>query len=137
MITNFKCTTVNEELNIMNMDQGKDWEWCMHPDIYEEMEEKWILDEYKEIQEAKAKGQILNPYYDEDYTYRCWKYDKPITDPFIHIKWVTKEELKAWKDKQWVIGRGNTFYDRLLDEDEQREDFELRCQGWSSVPDVA
>ena len=28
MITNFKCTTVNEELNIMNMDQGNDWEWC-------------------------------------------------------------------------------------------------------------
>jgi hypothetical protein len=119
MITNFKCTTVNEELNIMNMDQGKDWEWCMHPDIYEEMEEKWILDEYKEIQEAKAKGQILNPYYDEDYTYRCWKYDKPITDPFIHIKWVTKEELEAYN-------LSFELYRRMLDAKEEDEDIVFR-----------
>lgn len=119
MITNFKCTTVNEELNIMNMDQGKDWEWCMHPDIYEEMEEKWILDEYKEIQEAKAKGQILNPYYDEDYTYRCWKYDKPITDPFIHIKWVTKEELEAYN-------LSFELYHRMLDAKEEDEDIVFR-----------
>ena len=119
MITNFKCTTVNEELNIMNMDQGNDWEWCMHPDMYEEMEEKWILDEYKEILEAKAKGQILNPYYDEDYTYRCWKYDKPITDPFIHIKWVTKEELDAWK-------LSHELYRRMLNEAEEEEDIRER-----------
>lgn len=119
MITNFKCTTVNEELNIMNMDQGKDWEWCMHPDIYEEMEEKWILDEYKEIQEAKAKGQILNPYYDEDYTYRCWKYDKPITDMFIHIKWVTKEELDAYN-------LSFELYHRMLDAKEEDEDIVFR-----------
>ena len=121
MITNFKCTTVNEELNIMNMDQGNDWEWCMHPDMYEEMEEKWILDEYKEILEAKAKGQILNPYYDEDYTYRCWKYDKPITDPFIHIKWVTKEELAAWK-------LSHELYRRMLDEQEAEEDIKERLR---------
>ena len=119
MITNFKCTTVNEELNIMNMDQGKDWEWCMHPDIYEEMEEKWILDEYKEIQEAKAKGQILNPYYDEDYTYRCWKYDKPIIDMFIHIKWVTKEELDAYN-------LSFELYHRMLDAKEEDEDIVFR-----------
>ena len=119
MITNFKCTTVNEELNIMNMDQGKDWEWCMHPDMYEEMEEKWIVDEYKEIQEAKAKGQILNPYYDEDYTYRCWKYDKPITDPFIHIKWVTKEELDAYN-------LSFELYHRMLDKVEEDEDIVFR-----------
>ena len=119
MITNFKCTTVNEELNIMNMDQGKDWEWCMHPDMYEEMEEKWILDEYKEILEAKAKGQILNPYYDEDYTYRCWKYDKPITDPFIHIKWVTKEELDAYN-------LSFELYHRMLDKVEEDEDIVYR-----------
>lgn len=119
MITNFKCTTVNEELNIMNMDQGKDWEWCMHPDVYEEMEEKWILDEYKEILEAKAKGQILNPYYDEDYTYRCWKYDKPITDPFIHIKWVTKEELDAYN-------LSFELYHRMLDKVEEDEDIVFR-----------
>ena len=119
MITNFKCTTVNEELNIMNMDQGKDWEWCMHPDMYEEMEEKWILDEYKEILEAKAKGQILNPYYDEDYTYRCWKYDKPITDPFIHIKWVTKEELDAYN-------LSFELYHRMLDAKEEDEDIVYR-----------
>lgn len=119
MITNFKCTTVNEELNIMNMDQGNDWEWCMHPDMYEEMEEKWILDEYKEILEAKAKGQILNPYYDEDYTYRCWKYDKPITDPFIHIKWVTKEELDAYN-------LSFELYRRMLDAKEEDEDIVFR-----------
>lgn len=119
MITNFKCTTVNEELNIMNMDQGKDWEWCMHPDMYEEMEEKWILDEYKEIQEAKAKGQILNPYYDEDYTYRCWKYDKPIIDPFIHIKWVTKEELDAYN-------LSFELYRRMLDAKEEDEEIMYR-----------
>ena len=121
MITNFKSTTVNEELNIMNMDQGKDWEWCMHPDVYEEMEEKWILDEYKEIQEAKAKGQILNPYYDEDYTYRCWKYDLPITDMFIHKKWITKEELDAWK-------LSHELYRRMLDEQEAEEDIKERLR---------
>ena len=119
MITNFKCTTVNEELNIMNMDQGKDWEWCMHPDMYEEMEEKWIVDEYKEIKEAEAKGQILNPFYDEDYTYRCWKYDKPITDPFIHIKWVTKEELDAYN-------LSFELYRRMLDAKEEDEDIVFR-----------
>ena len=119
MITNFKSTTVNEELNIMNMDQGKDWEWCMHPDVYEEMEEKWIIDEYKEILEAKAKGQILNPYYDEDYTYRCWKYDKPIIDPFIHIKWVTKEELDAYN-------LSFELYHRMLDKVEEDEDIVYR-----------
>ena len=119
MITNFKCTTVNEELNIMNMDQGKDWEWCMHPDMYEEMEEKWILDEYKEILEAKAKGQILNPYYDEDYTYRCWKYDKPIIDRFIHIKWVTKQELDAYN-------LSFELYHRMLDKVEEDEDIVFR-----------
>ena len=101
------------------MDQGKDWEWCMHPDMYEEMEEKWIVDEYKEIQEAKAKGQILNPYYDEDYTYRCWKYDKPITDPFIHIKWVTKEELDAYN-------LSFELYHRMLDKVEEDEDIVFR-----------
>ena len=121
MITNFKSTTVNEELNIMNMDQGKDWEWCMHPDVYEEMEEKWILDEYKEIQEAKAKGQILNPFYDEDYTYRTWKYDLPITDMFIHKKWITKEELKAWK-------LSHELYRRMLDEQEAEEDIKERLR---------
>lgn len=119
MITNFKCTTVNEELNIMNMDQGNDWEWCMHPDVYEEMEEKWILDEYKELLEAKAKGQILNPYYDEDYTYRCWKYDKLITDMFIHIKWVTKEELDAYN-------LSFELYHRMLDAKEEDEDIVYR-----------
>ena len=119
MITNFKSTTVNEELNIMNMDQGKDWEWCMHPDMYEEMEEKWIVDEYKEIKEAEAKGQILNPFYDEDYTYRCWKYDKPITDPFIHIKWVTKEELDAYN-------LSFELYRRMLDAKEEDEDIVFR-----------
>ena len=119
MITNFKCTTVNEELNIMNMDQGNDWEWCMHPDMYEEMEEKWILDEYKEILEAKAKGQILNPYYDEDYTYRCWKYDLPITDMFVHKKWITKEELDAWK-------LSHELYRRMLNEAEEEEDIRER-----------
>lgn len=121
MITNFKSTTVNEELNIMNMDQGKDWEWCMHPDIYEEMEEKWILDEYKEIQEAKAKGQILNPFYDEDYTYRTWKYDLPITDIFVHKKWITKEELAAWK-------LSHELYRRMLDEQEAEEDIKERLR---------
>lgn len=119
MITNFKSTTVNEELNIMNMDQGKDWEWCMHPDMYEEMEEKWIVDEYNEIKEAEAKGQILNPFYDEDYTYRCWKYDKPITDPFIHIKWVTKEELDAYN-------LSFELYRRMLDAKEEDEDIVFR-----------
>lgn len=119
MITNFKSTTVNEELNIMNMDQGKDWEWCMHPDVYEEMEEKWIIDEYKEILEAKAKGQILNPYYDEDYTYRCWKYDKPIIDPFIHQKWITKEELDAYN-------LSFELYHRMLDKVEEDEDIVYR-----------
>ena len=119
MITNFKTTTVNEELNIMNMDQGNDWEWCMHPDMYEEMEEKWILDEYKEILEAKAKGQILNPYYDEDYTYRCWKYDLPITDMFVHKKWITKEELDAWK-------LSHELYRRMLNEAEEEEDIRER-----------
>ena len=119
MITNFKCTTVNEELNIMNMDQGNDWEWCMHPDMYEEMEEKWILDEYKEILEAKAKGQILNPYYDEDYTYRCWKYDLPITDMFVHKKWITKEELDAYN-------LSFELYRRMLNEAEEEEDIRER-----------
>ena len=119
MITNFKCTTVNEELNIMNMDQGNDWEWCMHPDMYEEMEEKWILDEYKEILEAKAKGQILNPYYDEDYTYRTWKYDLPITDMFVHKMWITKEELDAWK-------LSHELYRRMLNEAEEEEDIRER-----------
>lgn len=119
MITNFKTTTVNEELNIMNMDQGKDWEWCMHPDVYEAMEEKWILDEYKEILEAKAKGQILNPYYDEDYTYRTWKYDLPITDMFIHQKWVTKEELDAYN-------LSFELYHRMLDKVEEDEDIVFR-----------
>ena len=119
MITNFKCTTVNEELNIMNMDQGNDWEWCMHPDMYEEMEEKWILDEYKEILEAKAKGQILNPYYDEDYTYRSWKYDLPITDMFVHKKWITKEELDAYN-------LSFELYRRMLNEAEEEEDIRER-----------
>lgn len=119
MITNFKCTTVKEELDIMNMDQGKDWEWCMHPDVCEEMEEQWIVDEYNEIQEAKAKGQFLNPYYDEYYTYRCWKYDIPITDPFIHIKWVTQVELDCWR-------LSHELYRRLLDEAEEEEDIRER-----------
>lgn len=121
-----RAWTVKEEIEIMGMEPGQDWEWCMHPGVYEEMEERWIVDEYNEILEAKAKGQILNPYYDEDYTYRCWKYDRPVADPFIHQKWVTNEELNAWKYKQSVISRGNMFYGRLLDEDEQREDFEMR-----------
>ena len=121
MITNFKSTTVNEELNIMSMDQGNDWEWCMHPDVYEEMEEKWIVDEYKEIQEAKAKGQILNPFYDEDYTYRTWKYDLPITDIFVHKKWITKEELAAWK-------LSHELYRRMLDEQEAEEDIKERLR---------
>ena len=121
MITNFKSTTVNEELNIMNMDQGKDWEWCMHPDVYEEMEEKWILDEYNEIKEAEAKGQILNPFYDEDYTYRTWKYDLPITDIFVHKKWITKEELAAWK-------LSHELYRRMLDEQEAEEDIKERLR---------
>ena len=114
-----RAWTVKEEIEIMGMEPGKDSEWCMRPDVYEEMEERWIVGEYNEILEAKAKGQILNPYYDEDYTYRCWKYDRPIADPFIHQKWITKEELDAYN-------LSFELYRRMLDKKEADEDIEYR-----------
>lgn len=68
MITNFKTTSISEELAIMNMadiDERPSWE-----EYYmRELEARNVRD-YEERLKIKAQGFILNPEYDEDHAYK-------------------------------------------------------------------
>lgn len=121
-------TTVREEMCIMSMDQGNDWEWCMHPDVCDEYFEQQQFKEYQEKLEMESKGFILNPYYDEDYTYHVWKYDLDVSDWFVHKKYIKPEELTEYNAMDEVVSFGHTLYERLLNEEERAEDYKIYCE---------
>lgn len=114
-------TTVRDELDIMSMDQGKDREWCMHPNECDEYFEQQEFREYQEKLEMEGKGFILNPYYDADETYRVWKYDLEVKDWFVHHKYVKPEELAEYDAKREVVRFGHTLCDRLMTDEERIE----------------
>ena len=118
MITNFKNTTVSEELGIMIMPDVEEKDpWL---EEYERENEVRNVREYGERLEMESKGYVLNPEYDEDRAYRAWKYDeKP---DFACKPYVTPEELAEFRRMNEVIGLGWILYGRLvIDEDLDRQ----------------
>ena len=132
MITNFKNTSITEELTIMAMadiDERPSWE----EDYQRELEARNVRD-YEERLKMEAQGFILNPEYDEDHAYMTWKYDR---EPDFACKcYVTPAELEEFRHLQQVIAFGWTLFGRLLTEVEEQEDSDMRMMGHYHYEDL-
>lgn len=132
MITNFKNTSINEELTIMAMadiDERPNWE----EDYQRELEARNVRD-YEEHLKMEAQGFILNPEYDEDHAYKTWKYDR---EPDFACKcYVTPAELEEFRHFQQVIAFGWTLFDRLFTVDEALEEIEMYNTGHTFYEDL-
>lgn len=128
MITNFKNTSITEELNIMNMaDVGLPM-WGEPADL---ARDEYYLETFKHRRDMEAKGYVLNPHFDEDMSWWKEKHNDRPYDKFLDFdcnEFVTPEELQWYEDKRKAVAFGHTLYQRLLTEEEQEEDYKCYCE---------
>lgn len=130
MITNFKTTSVSEELDIMNMMDEDFTMWAEPADQMDELE----LEMKKYEDEMLAKGFVKNPYFDENHA--DWKehyYERNGIEmdkfsDFDCFDFVKPEDLKWYEHRREVLALGYTLYKRLLTEEEQEEAYKCYCE---------
>lgn len=133
MYTNFKSTTVSEELDIMNM---IDEDFTMWGDQLDLERDEYYLETFNYRRKMEAMGYVLNPHFDEDMSWWKEKHNDRPYDKFLDFdcnEFVTPEELQWYEDKRKVIAFGYTLYQRLLTEEEQEEDYRIYCEEWNRV----
>lgn len=130
MITNFKNTSISEELDIMNMIDDDFKMWAEPAGQMDEIEmelEKYRLD-------MEARGYVANPYFDENHA--DWKEHYYARNGLVMNKFndfdcfdfVTPEDLKWYEHKREVLALGHTLYERLLTDEEKEEDYRCYCE---------
>lgn len=130
MITNFKNTSISEELDIMNMIDDDFKMWAEPAGQMDEIEmelEKYRLD-------MEARGYVANPYFDENHA--DWKEHYYARNGLVMNKFndfdcfdfVTPEDLKWYEHKREVLALGHTLYERLLTDEEKEEDYKIYCE---------
>lgn len=133
MYTNFKSTTVSEELAIMNM---IDEDFTMWGDQFDLDKDEYNLEMFNYRREMEAMGYVLNPHFDEDMSWWKEKHNDRPYDKFLDFdcnEFVTPEELQWYEDKCKVVTFGHTLYERLLTEEEQEEDYKCYCEEYRKV----
>jgi hypothetical protein len=130
MITNFKTTSISEELDIMNMFDEDFTMWGNQNDLERD---EYYLETFNYRREMEAKGYILNPHFDEDMAWWKEKHNDRPYDKFLDFdcnEFVKPEELQWYEDMCNVVSFGHTLYQRLLTEEEQEEDYKIYCEEW-------
>lgn len=133
MYTNFKSTTVSEELDIMNMVDEDFTMWGNQVDLERD---EYYLETFNYRRKMEAMGYVLNPHFDEDMSWWKEKHSDRPYDKFLDFdcnEFVTPEELQWYEDKCKVVAFGHTLYERLLTEEEQEEDYRIYCEEWNRV----
>ena len=133
MITNFKTTSISEELAIMNM---ADVDFTMRGEPAELAKDEYYLETFNRRREMEAKGYVLNPHFDENMSWRKDKHSDRPYDKFLDFdcnEFVTPEELQWYEDKCKAVSFGYTLYQRLLTEEEQEEDYKIYCEEFHKV----
>ncbi len=133
MYTNFKSTTVSEELDIMNMIDEDFTMWGNQIDLERDA---YYLETFNYRRKMEAMGYVLNPHFDEDMSWWKEKHNDHPYDKFLDFdcnEFVTPEELQWYEDKCKVVAFGHTLYQRLLTEEEQEEDYRIYCEEWNRV----
>jgi hypothetical protein len=130
MITNFKTTSISEELDIMNMFDEDFTMWGNQNDLERD---EYYLETFNYRREMEAKGYILNPHFDENMSWWKEKHNDRPYDKFLDFdcnEFVKPEELQWYEDMCNVVSFGHTLYQRLLTEEEQEEDYKIYCEEW-------
>jgi len=130
MITNFKTTSISEELDIMNM---FDEDFTMWGDQLDLERDEYYLETFNYRREMESKGYILNPHFDENMSWWKEKHNDRPYDKFLDFdcnEFVKPEELQWYEDMYNVVSFGHTLYQRLLTEEEQEEDYRIYCEEW-------
>lgn len=130
MITNFKTTSISEELDIMNMLDEDFTMWGNQADLDKD---EYYLETFNYRREMEAKGYILNPHFDEGMAWWKEKHNDRPYDKFLDFdcnEFVKPEELQWYEDMCNVVSFGHTLYQRLLTEEEQEEDYKIYCAEW-------
>ena len=133
MITNFKTTSISEELAIMNM---ADVDFTMWGEPAELAKDEYYLETFNHRREMEAKGYVLNPHFDEGMAWWKDKHSDRPYDKFLDFdcnEFVTPEELQWYEDKCKAVSFGDTLYQRLLTEEEQEEDYKIYCEEFTKV----
>ena len=133
MITNFKTTSISEELAIMNM---ADVDFTMWGEPAELAKDEYYLETFNHRREMEAKGYVLNPHFDEGMAWWKDKHSDRPYDKFLDFdcnEFVTPEELQWYEDKRKSVSFGYTLYQRLLTEEEQEEDYKVYCEEFTKV----
>ena len=133
MITNFKTTSISEELAIMNM---ADVDFTMWGEPAELAKDEYYLETFNHRREMEAKGYVLNPHFDEDMAWWKDKHSPRPYDKFLDFdcnEFVTPEELQWYEDKCKAVMFGHTLYQRLLTEEEQEEDYKVYCEEFNKA----
>ena len=115
MITNFKTTSISEELAIMNM---ADEDFTMWGEPAELAKDEYYLETFNHrLDEGMAwwKDKHSDRPYDKFLDFDCNEF-------------VTPEELQWYEDKCKAVSFGDTLYQRLLTEEEQEEDYKIYCK---------
>lgn len=130
MITNYKTTSISEELDIMNMLDEDFTMWGNQADLDKD---EYYLETFNYRREMEAKGYILNPHFDEGMAWWKEKHNDRPYDKFLDFdcnEFVKPEELQWYEDMCNVVSFGHTLYQRLLTEEEQEEDYKIYCEEW-------
>lgn len=130
MITNFKTTSISEELDIMNMFDEDFTMWGNQNNLERD---EYYLETFNYRREMEAKGYILNPHFDENMSWWKEKHNDRPYDKFLDFdcnEFVKPEELQWYEDMCNVVSFGHTLYQRLLTEEEQEEDYKIYCEEW-------
>ena len=117
MYTNFKSTTVSEELDIMNMIDEDFTMWGNQIDLERD---EYYLETFNYRRKMEAMGYVLNPHFDEGMSWWKEKHNDRPYDKFLDFdcnEFVTPEELQWYEDKCKVVAFGHTLYERLLTEE--------------------
>ena len=133
MITNFKTTSISEELAIMNM---ADVDFTMWGEPADLAKDEYYLETFNHRREMEAKGYVLNPHFDENMSWWKDKHSDRPYDKFLDFdcnEFVTPEELQWYEDKCKAVAFGDTLYQRLLTEEEQEEDYKIYCEEFTKV----
>lgn len=133
MITNFKTTSISDELDIMNMFDEDFTMWGNQNDLERD---EYYLEIFNYRREMEAKGYILNPHFDENMSWWKEKHNDRPYDKFLDFdcnEFVKPEELQWYEDMCNVVSFGHTLYQRLLTEEEQEEDYKIYCDEFKAA----
>ena len=130
MITNFKNTSVSEELRIMDM---VDVSFDIWGDRLDREMDEFNLKSFEHRREMEKKGYVMNPHFDEDMSWWKEKHNDRPYDKFLDfdcLEYVTPEELAWYENKCNAVSFGWTLYQRLLDDIELEEEGEILRKEW-------